>query len=223
MTRNLTSNNPAEEAAMRPGSRWRHRLTRLSATAKSMSADQRGVAAIEFSFIAPILFIMYFLTLEITLAVENDKKVGRVGAMVADLITQQNTVTSSQVDAILQIGGAILEPYHRSTPTIRATAINITANPGSTASVAWSRMLDDGKFDKGESKGTKVTVPTALNIPGTFLIRVESWLDYKPIITWTAEQKAALSLESAFDVIEMGETYYLRPRISNTITCPDCP
>lgn len=202
---------------------WRDRFLRLRSAARQLIDDQRGVAAIEFAFVAPILFIMYFLTLEVTLAIENNKKVGRAGSMVADLITQQNTVTSSQVDAIMQIGGAILEPYHRTLPTIRATAITITANPGSTATVTWSRLLDDGKFAKGESKGTPVTVPSALNIPGTFLIRVESWLDYKPIITWTAQQKAALSLESAFDVIEMGETYYLRPRISSTIPCSNCP
>jgi Flp pilus assembly protein TadG len=220
MTGNPIPSDTGRDSAMRAAPRW---LKRFRSATTRLLVDQRGVAAIEFAFIAPILFMMYFLTLEVTLAIENNKKVGRVGSMVADLITQQNTVTSSQVDAIMQIGGAILEPYHRTLPTIRATAITITPNPGSTATVTWSRMLDNGSFNKGESKGTPVTVPTALNIPGTFLIRVESWLDYKPIMTWTAQQKTALSLESAFDVIEMGETYYLRPRISSTIPCSNCP
>ncbi len=202
---------------------FRRKLLLIRAAVARLRADSRGVAAVEFAFIAPILFVMYFLTLEITLAIENNKKVGRVGSMVADLITQQNAVTSSQVDAIMQIGGAIYQPYGRSQPKIIATAITITASPGSTSTVTWSRKLDNGKFDKGETKGTPVTVPANLNIPGTFLIRVQSYLDYKPIITWTVEQKAALSIDSAFDVIKMGQTYYLRPRVSGTIPCSNCP
>src|SRR6188472_3951655 len=58
---------------------------------KRLVADKRGVAAVEFAFIAPLLFIMYFLTLEVSLGIESNKKVGRIGSMVADLITQQQT------------------------------------------------------------------------------------------------------------------------------------
>lgn len=200
----------------------RNQFARLRTATAQLFADQRAVAAVEFAFIAPILFIMYFLTVEASLAIENNKKVGRIGSMVADLITQQNALTSSQVDAILKIGGALLQPYGRSKPTITATAITISPNPGSTATVAWSRKMKNDVFSIGEAKGATVAVPTALNIPGSFLIRVKSELGYRPIITWSAEQKTALSLEAAFDVINMGETYYLRPRISNTITCSTC-
>jgi Flp pilus assembly protein TadG len=65
-------------------------------------------------------------------------------------------------------------------------------------------------------------VPNTLKIRNTFLIRVESDLAYKPVITWTADQKQVLGLAAAFDGINMSEEYYLRPRISTTITCGDC-
>ena len=61
-----------------------------------------------------------------------------------------------------------------------------------------------------------------MNTRGSFLVRVESYLDYKPVITWAAEAKPALGLTAAFDNISMKETYYLRPRMSSQIECPDC-
>ena len=57
---------------------------------------------------------------------------------------------------------------------------------------------------------------------GSYLIRVEADLSYRPIITWTASAKEATGLLAAFDKIEMQESYYLRPRMSNTVPCGDC-
>ena len=90
--------------------------------------------------------------------------------------------------------------------------------------VAWSRQMVGGSNgpDPKEKAGNKTTVPTELAIPGTFLVRVQTTLDYRPIITWTADAKKTLGLLSAFDDINMSEQYYLRPRMSNSIPCGDC-
>ena len=62
------------------------------ARAMRFCSDRRGVAAIEFAFIVPVLLIMYFVTMEASQAIETSKKVSRIGSMVADLITQQQTI-----------------------------------------------------------------------------------------------------------------------------------
>ena len=54
----------------------------------AMWRDRRGVAAIEFAFIVPVLLCMYFITMEASQGLVTDKKVSRIGSMVADLITQ---------------------------------------------------------------------------------------------------------------------------------------
>src|SRR5262245_32494795 len=79
--------------------------------------DRRGVAAIEFAFIAPLLFVMYFSTLELSLGIETSKKVSRVGSTVADLVAQQPSMSKAELDAIMVIGRSILQPYNRSVPT----------------------------------------------------------------------------------------------------------
>ena len=192
------------------------------ARAMRFCSDRRGVAAIEFAFIVPVLLIMYFVTMEASQAIETSKKVGRIGSMVADLITQQQTITAPDVDAIMKIGTSTLQPYRRSTPTIIVTAIQVTNETPPKVKVVWSRKLVEGTYTVDAAKDTITTVPATLKIADTFLIRVESKLGYKPIITWSADSQKQLGLTSAFDSITMGETYYLRPRRSTTIPCSDC-
>ncbi|CCV15585.1 TadE/TadG family type IV pilus assembly protein [Mesorhizobium sp. STM 4661] len=184
--------------------------------------DRRGVAAIEFALIVPVLLIMYFVTMEASQAIETSKKVSRIGSMVADLVTQQQSVKTADLDAIMKIGNSSLQPYNRSTPKIIITAIQITDETTPKVQVVWSRKMVDGAFNADAAKNSITTVPPTLNIKGTFLVRVESGLAYKPIITWSADGQRRLGLTTAFDTISMGETYYLRARRSPTIPCDNC-
>ncbi|RJT38768.1 pilus assembly protein [Mesorhizobium waimense] len=188
--------------------------------AMRLYADRRGVAAIEFAFIVPVLLVMYFVTMEASQAIETSKKVSRIGSMVADLVTQQNTITKADLDAIMQIGTSTLQPYNRSTPKIIITAIEVTTD--AEVKVVWSRKLVDGTSAVDATKDTATTIPATLKVAGTFLIRVESDLAYEPVITWSPDGQQRLGLTSAFNKISMGETYYLRPRRSTTIPCSDC-
>jgi Flp pilus assembly protein TadG len=191
-------------------------------------SDRRGVAAIEFALIAPLMLAMCLVTWELALAIETSRKVGRAGSMIGDLAAQLPSTSKSEVEGILAIGSSIVQPYNRSDPEITVTAIEITDDPGSKVQVAWSYKLT-GKDAGGENKyapglpaGTATTVPEKLKIPGSFLIRVESGLDYLPVIIWEGDKKAAIGLAATRAVYEMNETYYLRPRVGQTIACGDC-
>jgi Flp pilus assembly protein TadG len=210
-----------EKKSLRRIASWGVTATR---SARAMLRDRRGVAAVEFALVAPLLLALFFLTLEFSQAIDADKKVGRMASMAADLITQQNGSTNqADVDAILEIGEAILQPYNRSAPTLTATAIRISNDATPIATVAWSRELSGDVSSAGPAPGLPVTtVPTNLMIKGSFLIRVQAHLDYKPILTWTAQQKASIGLAATFSSLSMNETYYLRPRMSPAITCSDC-
>lgn len=189
--------------------------------------DRKGVAALEFALIAPLLLTLYFVTMEVAQGIETNKKVSRVGSMVADLVTQQSSETTKAViEPIMEIGAAILQPYGRTRPTIEITGIEIAKgkNGGAPrAIVKWSRKMVNGAFSQGEPKESEINdVPVELKIADTFLVRVSAQLDYLPVIAWTAEQRANLGLLGAFGNIDMDEVYYLRPRMSSKIICTDC-
>ncbi|SFN80486.1 Flp pilus assembly protein TadG [Mesorhizobium sp. NFR06] len=192
--------------------------------ARRFGGDRRGVAAIEFAFIMPVLLIMYFITMEASQAIETSKKVSRIGSMVADLVTQQQAVVQANLDAIMKIGTTTLLPYNRSKPSIIITAIQMSDEASPTVKVVWSRKLVGNTYSADAKSGDPTTVPSTLKIRNTFLIRVESDLGYTPVIAWdgnNAQQKSA-GLLSTFSHINMSETYYLRPRRSPTIPCSDC-
>ena len=113
--------------------------------------------------------------------------------MVADLVTQQQAISKSELEAIMSIGESTVQPYNRSKPSIIVTAIEITdeddaARSRSPGRASWSTAPSAWR----DAKGTTTTVPTALKVKGSFLVRVESTLAYKPVITWAAaEQEAA--------------------------------
>lgn len=195
--------------------RLRDRLARLV-------SDRRGVAALEFALIAPLLMSMYFVTMEVGQGIETNKKIGRTASMIADLVTQQQSTTTSDLDAILKIGNALIQPYNRSRPTIIITAIEVTDEDSPKVEVVWSRKMENGGFLADAIPESTTTVPDKLKIRGTFLIRVESRLNYYPVITWAAGAKSTLGLTAAFDELEMSETYYLRPRMTQTIACSNC-
>jgi Flp pilus assembly protein TadG len=171
---------------------------------------------------APLLLSMYFVTMEVAQAIETNKKVGRVSSMVADLVTQQLSITKSELEAIMSIGESTIQPYDRSKPSIIITGIEITDESTPQIKVAWSRKLVNGSFSVASAAGTAATVPAALNVKGSFLVRVETELAYTPVITWAADSKKTLGLTAAFDGIGMRETYHLRPRMSKSIDCADC-
>ena len=200
----------------------RNMLARTIGAWRRLARDRRGAAAIEFAFIAPVLLSLYFVTMEVAQGIEANKKIARVASMTADLLTQQQTLSKSEVEAIMRIGEAILQPYNRTKPTITVTAITITDENTPKVKVLWSRRLTNGSFGAGLTKDSITTVPEKLKVRNSFLMRVESQLNYKPVIVWTAQEKAALGLAAAFDNISMEENYYLRPRMSTSIPCSDC-
>jgi Flp pilus assembly protein TadG len=127
-------------------------------------------------------------------------------------------MNKSELEGILEIAGGIIQPYNRSDPTIVVTAIEIAEEEGQPqTNVAWSYKYGSGTLGKDPTD-----IPEQLRTPGSFLIRVDSTLDYLPVITWEGANKGALGLGASRPVYKMAETYFLRPRVSQSIPCDDC-
>ncbi len=178
--------------------------------------DRRGIAAVEFAFVVPVLLVSYLGAIEIGQAIDVNKKVGRAASMTADLITQESDVDVSQVRAIMDIGNLVLEPFtSRFDLTVEVTAIEVTDEASPKTKVVWSQELDAGSYSVPFAKGSITTLPTNLTTPGSFIVRVKSSLQYRPIISWVLSKRGGK--------IDMEETYYLRPRVTSRIDCSNCP
>jgi Flp pilus assembly protein TadG len=186
---------------------------RLTTSAARLKGDAKGVAAVEFALIFPIMLALYLGSIEISGALQANKNIGKTASTVADLITQQDDITKAEFRAIAEIGEAMLFPYTETKPLVEVVGIRIDNSPTPKAIVEWSQRYNNGALSRPIPPGQEITIPANLLIPNTFLVRGSADLKYKPLVTWSTQSGG---------IMNMSETYYLRPRLSSTITCADC-
>lgn len=173
-------------------------------------SDRRGLGAVEFALIAPLLLLIYLGSVDLADGVDTNKKVSRSASVLADLVARQLSVTKNDLDDMFNIGRASLLPYGRSTPKIRITAIRIEGTTNAknlTPKVDWSYANVANFVAK---KGAIGDLPASLVVEGSYFIKVDVELDYKPLNAWISTS------------IPMSETYYLAPRYTNTVPCTNC-
>src|SRR5215468_10096359 len=73
----------------------------LSQRLRALIRDQRGVSAVEFAMLLPLMITLYLGAVEISQGVGIDRKVTLTTRTVADLTSQVTTVTSTEVSNIL--------------------------------------------------------------------------------------------------------------------------
>ena len=99
--------------------------------------DRRGVAAVEFAFVAPVLILIYMGLAEVTMALMAERRAGHATAAIADLIAQDTLTSKTEIDDIFAIGDKIVAPFASEGLTLRVTAIQ--ADNNGTPKVVWSR------------------------------------------------------------------------------------
>ncbi|MBF0666153.1 MAG: pilus assembly protein [Brevundimonas sp.] len=168
------------------------------------TGDERGVSAVEFAMLAPILIAFYMGMTEFCQGFMAQKRMGHVSATVADLVAQDEKVSAATIDDLFEIGGLIMSPF--STTTLHQRVSSVTRT-GGVDMVDWSR----GDGMTARAKDSTMTLPADLVEEGQSVIVAEVSYDY----------------DSAADYLMPGltrfsHTYYLRPRKSDKTTCSDC-
>ncbi len=171
---------------------------------RRLTGDERGVSAIEFAMLAPVLIAFYMGMTEFCQGFMAQKRMGHVSAAVADLIAQEESVSQATIDDILDIGGLIMKPFPTSSLHQRVSSVTRTSG---IARIDWSR----GDGMTARAKGSTITLPADLVSDGESVIVAEVTYDY----------------DSAADYLMPGlthfsHTYYLRPRTVDKTVCPDC-
>ena len=179
--------------------------------------DSKGVAAIEFAFIAPILILLFIGTLEISYAVAVDRKISRVSSTIADLITQDTQFTVAELNDLMDVSSRIMKPYNEPASNIKISIVSVRIEDGE-AKVDWSHNYNGG--DK-PAPGSTYTIPTNIKINDTSLLTAKVTLDHKPAFSFIGYKNGGLIFDSSS--ISLSEQMYLRPRISSSsVECLDC-
>ncbi|MBX3478748.1 MAG: pilus assembly protein [Brevundimonas sp.] len=169
-----------------------------------LARDRRGVSAVEFALLAPIMIGFYFGLAEFCQGYMAQKRMGHASAMVADLVAQTDIVTNSQLDDFFEIGGLIMKPFSASPLSLRVT--QVTRDSNNIAKVSWSR----GKGMTALKSGNTVTLPNGLIDKGESIIMAEAIYDYDSPVDFLMPS-----------ITRFSHTYYLRPRLTEQVTLDD--
>ena len=167
--------------------------------------DRKGVAAVEFALIAPAMILLYCGLVELCQAIIADRKTNHVASAVGDLVSQAETVSSSDLSDIFTIANTIMSPFPTSSLQIRVTSL--TANASGTPVGDWSKGYGGlSALTVGQTKTLPMTLAS-----GDSMVMSESKYTYTSVLHYV--------LPSA---LSYSEVYYLRPRRSDKVTCSDC-
>jgi Flp pilus assembly protein TadG len=198
---------PALKSITRKWHRARHFARRLV-------NDRRGVAAIEFAMIVPIMLVLFFGTVEFSSGVAADRKVSLMARTLSDLTSRSSSVSDSLLTSFFAASNAIMTPYIP--PIYNATNGTITElwiDPSTgNARVQWSK----GSVPRGQ--GSLVSIPpdlivkdsTGKVVPNQYLIFSEVSYLYQPAVGYVMA-KAGITLS---------DVAYTRPRQTVCVIYP---
>jgi Flp pilus assembly protein TadG len=172
----------------------------LHSLLRRLKRDARGVALLEFAFVAPILLVLFVGGYQLMDATSAYRKVTRTVRTLGDLTTQSTSLTGAQADQILNAANKVMAPYPTANAVLRISQVQISAT--GVATISWSRALNGDRY----VQGSPVTLPTGLNQPNTYLIYSEINYNYVPNVA-----------SSMLGPIPLRDTILMSPRNSNQI------
>lgn len=181
----------------------------------SVLKDQKGVAAMEFALIAPILVVLLLGSVDAVFALTAKRKVALATQSVADLAARESDVDRSDLDAIAQLGRLILTPFDVSQSRISVAGIRVDGT-GRTATVEWSRA--SGTNATAPSAGTQINLQSPLGV-GTFLVFAETELPYRTILGFLENQTFG---NRGLTFFTLADDAYFQARNGTEVTCSDC-
>jgi Flp pilus assembly protein TadG len=172
----------------------------LSQLLRGLVRDDRGVSAVEFAMLLPLMITLYLGAVEISQGVGIDRKVTLTTRTVADLASQVSSINNSDMTNLLNASASVIMPYD--TTKLKVTVSQVTIDSTGVAKIAWSDTLGG----TARAVGSTVTLPTALKVPSTSLIWSEVSYSYKPTIGYVIT-----------GTLNLADQIYMRPRLSDSV------
>lgn len=167
--------------------------------------DRRGVSAVEFALIAPILLMLYFGMAELTQAMMAQRRLAHIASSIGDLVAQNTQLTNARRDDIFKIGTIIMAPFP--TSTLRMCLVSISSDSSGRDTVNWSEP-----YNSHASCPAQNTVLGSTVIPAGVLPASQSVIMAKASYSYTSPVRFILPATLNFN-----RTFYLRARKSETV------
>ena len=191
---------------------------------RGFRADARGVAAIEFAMILPLMLALYMGVLELSMGYQASRKVSLFARTVADITSQADTAGSTSTARVMSAADMsnlrnsanwILAPFPIATGQVRMTVSSVSVEGPTLAAVNWSigyegvrRACGRQTIVPSSSAPSLTTVPAGVAQANTSIIIADIEYDYKPLLGGSFKSFGG----GALSQVTLKQTSYMRPR-----------
>ena len=91
---------------------------------RNFAGDQRGVSAVEFAMVLPLMIALYFGTVEMSQGIGAQRKVSLTTRTIADLVSQTSNMSNTDMTNSLKAAVAVMAPFSES--NLKVTAVSYT-------------------------------------------------------------------------------------------------
>lgn len=197
-----------------------HRISSLAARAYGFAlrcrADKRGVAAVEFAFIVPIMFLMFVGAVELSQAITVDRRVTQSASSVADLVARKETsISQTEMGDIVKIGGYIFSPYSKSPLQIVVRNVTSSSSDATNAKQSWQCTYSGVGANPTPvctCMNSTYTLPPNLVSTNDSVVVAEAIYTYTPLIFDYFMKRMLSSSSSGPGTYTLTETIYMKPR-----------
>lgn len=136
--------------------------------------DRRGVSAIEFCLILPLMIAFYLGCVEVGNGLSAQFKTTLAARTVADLASQYPTISNATMTGILTASAKVLAPFSAADAVVIVS--EVTTDDKGNATITWSDALNGA----ARQAGSPVTLPANVGGKKVSLLWGEVTYPYRP-------------------------------------------
>lgn len=167
--------------------------------------DRRGVSAVEFAFIAPVLLVFYCGMAELTEAMMAERRLSHVTSSIGDIVARDTRLTDARRNDIFQVGGVLMAPFPATKLHMCLYSVISDAQGRDTVDWVETHNTPENCPAKDAVLGADAIAPAVLPANSSVIVSKASY-DY--------ESPIKLVMPNA---IVFRRTFYLKPRLSETV------
>ena len=169
----------------------------MSPRSRGFGRDERGVAAVEFALLLPVLVLFYFGAVEMVSLFGAQRRLAHVAATIADITAQGLTINDTQLSNVFDAGAVVLLPYASTGLKERLTSLQ--ADSSGNVTVGWTA-------NRNYATGAAAAVPSGYLGANESVIVADVAYDYTSPLRFVIP-----------GVIHFQEHAYFRPRQSAAV------
>jgi Flp pilus assembly protein TadG len=142
-------------------------MTSLLFRVRKFSTAADGVAATEFAIVVPFMLLLLVGGVELGDGMAINVKVSATAHSVADMVTQNTSLSTASMQNILTGATAIIAPYPVNSNQLTVTVSEVSSDSNGNLTLQWSQSYNGTSFGPGRSGiGSSTTPPyAALSVP----------------------------------------------------------